>query len=111
VIEKQNNKGVFMDLIKLESVGTAVTSEGTTHPINTDGTLDMYDGMAGNIFESDDEWYWSLSLVDGYNLFNFLEEHLGYDVDNPSAIYYSYTEWKEKVKGLMGRPDTLVEVS
>ena len=60
-----------MSLIKLESVGTAVTSEGTTHPINEDGTLDMYDGMAGNIFESDDEWYWSLSLVDGYNLFSF----------------------------------------
>ena len=96
------------DYIELESVGTAVDSDGITHPINADGTLDMYDGMAGNIFESDDEWYWSLSLVDGYNLFSFLEEHLGYTEN--SQIHGNYEEWKEKVKGLMGQPDTLVEV-
>ena len=98
-----------MSFIKLESVGTAVTSEGTTHPINVDGTLDMYDGMAVNIFECDDEWYWSLSLVDGYNLLAFLDEHIGWSED--SQIHGGYEEWKEKVKGLMGRPDTLVEVS
>ena len=97
-----------MSFIKLESVGTAVTSEGTTHPINEDGTLDMYDGMAVNIFECDDEWYWSLSLVDGYNLLAFLDEHIGWSED--SQIHGGYEEWKEKVKGLMGQPDTLVEV-
>ena len=100
-----------MSFIKLESVGTAVTSEGTTHPINADGTLDMYDGMAVNIFECDDEWYYSLSLVDGYNLFSFLEEHLGYDIKEPSAIHYSYGMWRDKVEGLIGSYDTLVAVS
>ena len=49
-----------MDLIKLESVGTAVTSEGTTHPIMADGTLDMNDGISVYVFECDDEWYYSL---------------------------------------------------
>ena len=100
-----------MSSIKLESVGTAVDENGMTHPINADGTLDLDEGMSGHVMDCDDEWYWNLSLVDGYNLFSFLEEHLGYDVDNPSAIHYSYTEWKEKVGNLMGQPDTLVEVS
>ena len=104
MIKKGNN----MSLIKLESVGTAVTSEGTTHPINADGTLDMYDGMAGNIFESDDEWYWSLSLVDGYNLLVFLDEHIGWTSD--SQIHGSYEEWKSRIENLMGRPSTLVAV-
>ena len=27
-----------------------------------------------------------------------------------SQIHGDYEEWKEKVKGLMGQPDTLVEV-
>ena len=97
-----------MEFIELKSVGSLVTNLGDVHP-----TSDVDNKIAGegvNIFECTDEWYWNLSLVDGYNLFSFLEEHLGYDVDNPSAIHYSYTEWKEKVRNLMGQPDTLVEV-
>jgi hypothetical protein len=97
-----------MEFIELKSVGSLVTNLGDVHP-----TSDIDNKIASqgvNIFECTDEWYWNLSLVDGYNLFSFLEEHLGYDVDNPSAIHYSYTEWKEKVRNLMGQPDTLVEV-
>ena len=98
-----------MEFIELKSVGSLVTNLGDVHP-----TSDVDNKIAGegvNIFECDDEWYYSLSLVDGYNLFSFLEEHLGYDVDNPSAIHYSYTEWKEKVEGLIGSYDTFVGVA
>ena len=104
-----------MSFIDLDSVGSTVTSEGLVFPQDISEppvTASDADEMSGvNIFECSDEWYWNLSLVDGYNLFSFLEEHLGYDVDNPSAIHYSYTEWKEKVSNLMGQPDTLVAVA
>jgi len=104
-----------MNYIELDSVGSLVTNEGLVFPIDCseapETASDADEMMGVNVFECDDEWYYSLSLVDGYNLFNFLEEHLGYDVDNPNPIHYSYTEWKEKVHGLMGSYDTLVEVS
>ena len=104
-----------MSFIDLDSVGSTITSEGLVFPQDISEppvTASDADEMSGvNIFECSDEWYWNLSLVDGYNLFSFLEEHLGYDVDNPSAIHYSYTEWKEKVSNLMGQPDTLVAVA
>ena len=99
-----------MSFIKLESVGTAVTSEGTTHPINADGTLDMYDGMVGNVFETTDEWLWNLSLVDGWTLLEFTDEHIGWVEGEENQLLGSYEEWKEKVNSLMGHQDTLSEV-
>ena len=40
----------IMNLIKLESVGTALNMEtGMTHPINADGTIDFDEGMAEHI--------------------------------------------------------------
>ena len=98
-----------MSFIKLESVGSAVTSEGTVHPLNEDETLDMYDGMSGNVFECDDEWYWNLSLVDGWSLLLFTDAHIGWDKDGENPLLGDYEEWKEKVNGLMGCQDTLVE--
>jgi len=104
-----------MSFIDLDSVGSTITSEGLVFPQDISEaptTASEAEEMCGvNVFECDDEWYYSLSLVDGYNLFSFLEEHLGYDVDNPSGIHYSYTEWKEKVHGLMGSYDTFVGVA
>jgi len=39
-----------MNLIKLESVGTALNMKtGMTHPINADGTIDFDEGMAEHI--------------------------------------------------------------
>ena len=95
-----------MEFIELKSVGSLVTSLGDVHP-----TSDIDNKIAGegvNIFECSDEWYWNLSLVDGYKLLNFLDEHIGWSED--SQIHGGYEEWKEKVKDLMGQPDTLVEV-
>ena len=98
-----------MEFIELKSVGSLVTNLGDVHP-----TSDIDNKIAGegvNIFECSDEWYWSLSLVDGYTLLNFLDEHIGYDIKEPSGIHYSYGEWRNKVEGLMGCYDTLVAVS
>jgi hypothetical protein len=104
-----------MSYIELESVGSLVTNEGLVFPIDISEppvTASDADEMMGvNIFECDDEWYWNLSLVDGYNLLNFLDEHIGYDVTEPSGIHYSYGEWRDKVQGMMGRPDTFVAVA
>ena len=48
------------------------------------------------------------SLVDGYKLLDFMDTFIGWY--EGSQIHGNYEEWKEKVKGLMGQPDTLVEV-
>ena len=102
-----------MNYIDLESVGSSVTSEGLVFPIDCSEppvTASDADEMSGvNIFECSDEWYWNLSLVDGYNLLAFLDEHIGWTPE--SQIHGGYEEWKEKVKDLMGQPDTLVEVA
>ena len=79
-----------MEFIELESVGSLVTNLGDVHP-----TSDIDNKIAGegvNIFECSDEWYWNLSLVDGYKLLNFLDEHIGWTPD--SQIHGSYEEWR-----------------
>ena len=95
-----------MEYIELKSVGSLVTNLGDVHPIS-----DVDNKIAGegvNIFECSDEWYWSLGLVDGYKLLDFMDTYIGWY--EGSQIHGNYEEWKEKVKGLMGRPDTFVEV-
>ena len=100
-----------MSYIELESVGSLVTKDGLVFPIDCseapETASEAEEMMGVNVFECEDEWYYNLSLVDGWNLFSFLEEHLGYDVDNPNGIHFSYTEWKEKVNGLIGSYDVL----
>ena len=97
-----------MEFIELKSVGSLVTNLGDVHPVKSDGMPDTSEGVAVNIFECSDEWYWSLGLVDGYNLLDFMDTYIGWY--EGSQIHGDYEEWKEKVKGLMGRPDTFVEV-
>ena len=103
-----------MSYLDLESVGSFINSEGNVYPMTGgDGNFSSSDfennwDNGVNIFECSDEWYWNLSLVDGYNLLSFLDEHIGWT--EGSQIHGGYEEWKEKVKGLMGQPDTLVEV-
>ena len=104
-----------MSFIDLNSVGSTVTSEGLVFPQNISEapeTASDADEMSGvNIFECSDEWYWNLSLVDGYNLLAFTDEHIGWVEGEENQLLGSYEEWKEKVKGLMGQPDTLVAVA
>ena len=99
-----------MSYIDLESVGSTITSEGLVFPTDCSeapGTSSEADEMMGvHILDVDDEWIWSLSLVDGYNLLSFLDENL----DIEAELMGGFNDWKEKVSNLMGQPDTLVEV-
>ena len=112
MIKKGNNKN--MSYLDLESVGSFINSEGNVYPMTGgDGNFSSSDfennwDNGVNIFECSDEWYWSLGLVDGYKLLDFMDTYIGWY--EGSQIHGDYEQWKEKVKGLMGRPDTLVEV-
>ena len=69
-----------MSFIDLNSVGSTVTNEGLVFPIDCseapETASEAEEMMGVNIFECSDEWYWNLSLVDGYTLLNFLDESL-----------------------------------
>ena len=64
-----------IDYIELESVGTAVDSDGITHPMFADGTIDMDEGMAVEWIDTDDEWSSSLSNEDAKLLDEWLLEN------------------------------------
>ena len=93
-----------MNYIDLNSVGSTVTSEGLVFPQDIseapETASEAEEMMGVHILDVDDEWIWSLSLVDGYNLLSFLE-------DSGLVLPDGFTD---KVKDLMGQPDTLVEV-
>ena len=101
-----------MSYIDLESAGSTVTNEGVVFPQDISEppvtSSDADEMMGVSIFEVCDEWYSNLSLVDGYNLLVFLDEHIGWTSD--SQIHGSYEEWKSRIENLMGRPSTLVAV-
>ena len=90
-----------MGFIELESVGTAVDTDGITHPIFADGTIDNDEGMAVPITECSDEWFWNLSLVEGYQLLQFLDD----------CGLVLPPDFEDKVESLIGSPDTLVAVA
>ena len=64
--EKLNKKGnkMSMNVLVLESVGSCVDTDNVTHPLNEDGTPDMYDGMAVHVGDCNDEWLGALSSED-----------------------------------------------
>jgi len=101
---KEQNKGKNMNFIDLDSVGSTVNSDGLVFPIDCseapETASEAEEMMGVHILDVDDEWIWSLSLVDGYNLLSFLE-------DSGLVLPDGFTD---KVKDLMGQPDTLVEV-
>ena len=97
-----------MEYIELKSVGSLVTNLGDVHPTSDiDNKTAPYvsNGEGVNIFECSDEWYWTLSLVDGYKLLDFMDTYIGWY--EGSQIHDEYEEWKEKVSNLMGQPDIL----
>ena len=68
-----------IDYIELDSVGTAIDSDGITHPMFADGTIDMDEGMAVEWIDTDDEWSASLSNEDAKSLDEWLL-HINYSV-------------------------------
>ena len=102
------NKKVLVngsDYIELDSVGSVLTSENMVFPIDCseapETASDAEEMMGVAITDCDDEWFWSLGLVDGYNLLSFLD-------DSGLVLPDGFTD---KVESLMGQPDTLVEVA
>ena len=98
-------KELNMSYIDLESVGSTVTNEGLVFPIDCseapETASEAEEMMGVAITDCDDEWFWSLGLVDGYNLLSFLN-------DSGLVLPDGFTD---KVESLMGQPDTLVEVA
>ena len=86
-----------MSYIDLESVGSTVTNEGLVFPIDCseapETASEAEEMMGVNVFETTNEWIENLSVEDLTSLISFLDEQIGYDVDNPSQILYSYGEW------------------
>ena len=90
-----------MKNIKLESVGTAVDEKGMTHPINADGTIDMYDGMECHIMDCDDEWWTNMSCEDAVKLFPFLAETDVYDIEGYLIWALAKGELVEEANGML----------
>ena len=100
-----------INYIDLESVGSTVTKEGMVFPIDIyeipETASDAEQLMGVNVFETTDEWLWNLSLVDGWTLLAFTDEHIGWVEGEENQLLGSYEEWKEKVNSLMGHQDIL----
>ena len=100
-----------LDYIDLDSVGSTFTKDLKVFPqdiTEAPTTASEADEMMGvNVFECDDEWYYNLSLVDGYNLISFLDENL----DIEAELMGGFNAWKERVEGLIGSYDTFVGVA
>ena len=90
-----------MDFIDLTSVGSTLTKDLKVFPIDiteAPTTASEADEMMGvNVFETTDEWIENLSVDDLIELVNFLDNHMAYDVDNPSMIHGGYTEWRNQI--------------
>jgi len=95
-----------MSYIDLDSVGSTVTDDGIVFPIDCseapETASDADEMMGVPVTECDDEWFYSLSLVDGYNLLSFLEDDCGLVLPDG---------FTDKVEDLMGCYDTLMEVA
>ena len=87
------NKGVLM--IKLESVGTALTRQLNTHPVMADGTIDRDEGTTTHVYDLDNEWYCNLSDTDLLEFFDFIEETQELGLNN-----IVYNEWKTSIWGM-----------
>ena len=82
-------------MIKLESVGTALTRKLNTHPINEDGTINKDEGTTTHVYDLDNEWYCNLSDTDLLEFFDFIEETQELGLNN-----IVYNEWKTSIWGM-----------
>ena len=90
-----------MSYIDLESVGSTITSDGLVFPQDIseapETASEAEEMMGVAITDCDDEWFYSLSLVDGFNLLMFLE-------DCGLVLPDGFTN---KIESLMGSYDVL----
>ena len=94
-----------MGFIELDSVGSLITTDGLVFPQDISEapeTASEAEEMCGvPVTECSDEWFWSLSLVEGYQLLQFL---------NDCGLVLP-PDFEDKVEDLIGSPDTLMEVA
>ena len=81
-------------MIKLESVGTALTRQLNTHPILADGTIDRDEGTTTHVYDLDNEWYCNLSSDDLKSFFNFIVE-----VNGDNMVMSVFNQWKTQIWG------------
>ena len=80
-------------MIKLESVGTALTKKLYTPPILEDGTIDTDEGTTTHVYDLDNEWFCNLSSDDLLAFFDFIEE-----TQDLTTIVYN--DWKTSIWGM-----------
>ena len=94
-----------MNYIDLNSVGSTVTNEGLVFPIDCseapETASEAEEMMGVYVTECSDEWFYNLSLVEGYQLLQFLD-----DCGLPLP-----PDFEDKVEGLIGSYDTFVGVA
>ena len=93
-----------MGYIELNSNGSLVTTEGIVFPIDCseppETASDADEMMGVAITDCCDEWFWNLSLVEGYQLLQFLDD----------CGLVLPPDFEDKIESLIGSPDTLVAV-
>ena len=77
-LKVKENK-MSLNVLVLESVGSCIDTDNVTHPLNEDGTPDMYDGMDVHVGDCNDEWFGALSSED-------LSEMSGWVIKNNKRV-------------------------
>ena len=100
------NKGEKnMSFIDLDSVGSTITSEGLVFPIDCseapETASEAEEMMGVHIYDLTDEWWSSLSFVDGTDVLEFIELNTHEIIEGPFKV------WKEKKLDLIGSVDML----
>ena len=96
------------DYIELDSVGSTLTSDLLVFPTDCseapETASEAEEMMGVHIYDLTDEWWSSLSFVDGSDALEFIELNTTEIVKGPFSV------WKEKIFNLIGCVDTLSEV-
>ena len=115
MIEKENiTKGENMvlmnglDYIELDSVGSTLTKDLLVFPTDCseapETASEAEEMMGVHIYDLTDEWWSSLSFVDGNDVLEFIELNTTEIIEGPFKV------WKEKKLDLIGCVDMLSEV-
>ena len=114
MIERENiKKGENMvlmnglDYIELDSVGSTLTKDLLVFPTDCseapETASEAEEMMGVHIYDLTDEWWSSLSFVDGTDVLEFIELNTHEIIEGPFKV------WKEKKLDLIGCVDMLSE--
>ena len=96
-----------MNYINLDSVGTAIDTDGMTHPIFADGTIDNDEGMGVHILDTTEEWRMNLSKDEAFEVLEFCEKNgvidMGFFPEGEN------TKWASDMYHISGTIDNMME--